>query len=426
MRFGPPHAPDRISSKGGEGSAVVRPAPGDALATGRLRLTAAGDAALRAILDRLLLGHASAAEVAVDLNRDAQAVRHLLRRLVKGGLVERGEKSERRGVSEFLYSCDPRRISLSSDHLGGLPADQVERAVARVLRELFREAMAASESGSYFAREEFAALRFPLPLDEAAWPRATLLHERLLVSIAGARERALARLSDGVEPIEATAAILFFEIPGLPWPAPFADGERPSRQIRRHRNTRQVDAVAAHVDPLRSKIVDSLSLAPATAVELAGEIGAPLERVRYELRALVRAEMVKVHTRRERRGAIENVFIADNARMTFLNADVRATSDKALHDFAVRWTRQVFGGAVEGLREGSFRDGATWHLTRAPLRLDPQGFAEISASMAATLEGLFELRDECLARQADGGGPGRPAMSHLLLFEQANPMFERS
>jgi DNA-binding transcriptional ArsR family regulator len=386
---------------------------------------ASGDAALRGVVDRLLLESASAAEIAADLAIDAQAVRHLLRRLLKGEVVERGARSGRRGVSEFLYSCDPRRTALSSDHLCGLPARLVERVVVRVLRELFRESIAASASRSYYARDEYIAARFPLPLDGPGWRRGALLHEGLLDSIAEARERAGARLSRGAEPIEATAAILFFEIPGSSWPRPFGEGELPSTKVRGRSHGPRVEGVLALEDPLRARIVDALSLGPATAVELAAAIGAPLARVRYELRALEKAAMVKVQSRRERRGAIENVFIADSQRMTFSAEDLHDVGDRYLRDFGTGFARLVFGEAVEGARHGSFDERGDWHLSRTPLRLDPQGFAEISASMDATLAGLFELREECLARRGGDGGSARPAFSDLLLFERPNPMFEQ-
>lgn len=403
--------------------AGVQPALVDSLATRRLRLAAAEEATLRAIVDRLLLVPASAAEVAADLDLDAQAVRHLLRRLVKGGVVTRGAKSHRRGVSEFLYSCDPRRAALSSENLEGLPADQVERALARVVRGLFREAMAASHSGSFFARDDFVIVRFPLPLDEPGWGRAGHLHRRLLDSIAEVRGRAGARLACGADPIDATAGVLLYEIPGTRWPPPFAEGQTPSAQVRRRSNRRRLDAVIAHADPLRARIADVLTLNPATAVEIAAQIGAPLETVRYELRALARAEMVRVHCRRERRGAIENVFIADNPKMTFLSADLPGASDRALREFGIRWVRETFGEVVEAIRDGRFRDAAQWQLTRTPLRLDPQGFVEISTAMAATVEELYGLREECLSRRANGAHESRPAFSDLLLFEQAIPTF---
>lgn len=427
LQAGSPVAADRTRSEGGRPSAGSRAASGDTLATKRLRLAAAGDATMRAIVDRLLLrGPISAAEIASDLDLDAQAVRHLLRRLLKGGIVERGEKSNRRGVLEFLYSCDLRRSALSSDICSGLPADQVERALTRVLRELFRETKAASESGSYFAREEFINARFPLPLDEQGWRRAGLLHTRLLDTTAAAAKRAAARLSQGAEPIDVTAATLLFQIPGSRWPAPFADGEPLPEQIRRRPKRRQPISIVAHTEPLRLKIVDTLTLRPAAAVELAAEIGAPLERIRYELRVLERAAMVKVHSRREQRGAMENVFIADPPRMTFFAEDASNTSDLALRDFVTEWTRLVFGEAVQSIREGSFRDRSLWHLTRTPLRLDSQGFIEISASFDITLEGLFDLREACLARQVSGGAAAFPGFFNLLLFEKAVPSFEHS
>lgn len=418
-----PVAVVRTPAEGGRQSPGVPTGPGDAIATRRLRLAAAGDPTLRAIVDRLLLGPASAAEVARDLDLDAQAVRHLLRRLLRGGMVERGEKSNRRGVSEFLYSCDLRRTALSSNNLSGLPADQVERTLTRVVRKLFRETKAASESGSLFAREEFITVRFPVPLDEPGWRRAGLLHDRLLAEIADAGKRAGVRLSRGAEPIEAMAATLVFGVPDSCWPLPFAEGGPLPKQIRRRSKRRQPDATVGFADPLRMKIVDALTLGPAAAVELAAEIGAPVERMRYELRAMVRAAMVKVYSRRERRGAMENVYIADSPRMTFFAEDLRGTGDRELRHLATEWTRLVFGEAIQGIRGGSFRDRSDWHFTRMPLRLDPQGFVEVSASMDGTLEGLFDLRDECLARQARGVGGACPGFFNLLLFEKHVPTF---
>lgn len=410
---------------GVQGGRRVRPATDGGPATRRLEVAVAGDDTLRAIVDRLLLGMASAAEVALDLGLDAQDVRNLLRRLVRGGVVERGEKCDRRGVSEFLYSCDPRRTALSSDRLSGLPAAEVERAVARVLRELFREAMAASEAGSYFSGDEFIATRFPLPLDKAGRRDIGLLPAHLLEAIAEARLGAAARLARGAEAVEATAAILLFEIPGSRWPPPFAPGELPSGPVCRSSIRHRVETLLT--DPLRQRIAEALTMRPATAVELAAEIGAPLARVRYELRAFEKASMVKVHCCRERRGAVEYVFVADSRQMTLFGTDLAVRGERARHAWGTEWMRLVFREAVEGVRDGSFDPRGDWRLGRVPLRLDRQGFAEISASMDSTLEELFELRDECFLRRAhDDPAAVRPAFFDLFLFEKPNPVLERS
>ena len=399
--------------------------PGDdAPAIRRLKLAVSVDPILRSIVDRLLLEPASAAEIAANLKLDAQAVRHRLRRLVKGGLATREDKTRRRGASEFLYSCALDSTSLSAAELAELAPNQVELAVGRVLRTLFRETMAAVESGSYFARDDFVIVRFPIPLDEGGLQDASVLHDRLRESVAEAGGRARARLSRSeVEPIEATAAILFFDKPGPIWPSPLNARELSRRQIRRRSTQNRDDAVIAQADPVRLKIVEALNLFPVSAVELAERIGAPLERVRYELRALQRAAMIKVHSQRESRGAIEKVYLADSRKMTSFPEDVPPGVAGAPMDWAMPWTNKVFSEAVDAVRDGSFRDSTDWQLSRLPMRLDACGFEDVAALLNACLSRLFDLREECFAR-LEGCPPTHVAVSDVLLFERAHQMVE--
>jgi DNA-binding transcriptional ArsR family regulator len=391
-----------------------------------LKLAVAGDAVLRAIVDRLLVEPSSAAEIAVELGLDAQAVRRRLRTLVGAALVERGVKTRRRGISEYLYAADPNQTALWDAELSGLAPGGAEASVARVLRALFGEAAAAIDSGTYVARPEYAALRLPLPLDEPGWRQARLIHERLFGSIVEATERARGRLScEGAEPIGVVSGILLFATPGSRWPRPFTAADPLPEPIRRRSNTRRFDTVGALADPLREKLVDALTLSPLGAGDLAQAIGAPVERIRYELRALERSGMTRVDSRRERRGAMEKILVAENRNMIILTEDVPAADEaRSPADGIADSLRIIFRNVVEAVRGGSFRTGGGWYVARSPLRLDPEGFREVSCLMDTTVERLFDLREECLARRREGA-PIRPAISELMLFEKADPLLER-
>jgi DNA-binding transcriptional ArsR family regulator len=391
----------------------------DGIEARRVKLAVMGDPVVRSIVDRLCLEPATAGEIAEELDLPAPTIRRHLRRLTRYGLVERCGRTQRRGVSENLYECDPRRTVLWSREASGLPGQKIDEADVRLLKVLFREVTKAIEAGSYDIRVASAAVRFPLPLDDAGLKEAITIHDELLDSVIAVVADAKGRLAgESEECFDACAALLFFETPSSGWRERTGDRDRSSAADRWSRNGHPVDTLAIIADAMRVGIIDTLSLDTASATELAARIEMPVEKVRYELLQLERVGAVKVHSRRPRRGTLEKVYICANRNLVMSAEEVSTYTGGRLARYRRHLVARMFRaalGAIGSEEVGSYVDS---HLARVPMRVDAQGFTEISELIDVALERLFVLREQCLERSMADGSRLRPSFSGLLLFER--------
>ena len=82
------------------------------------------------------------------------------------------------------------------------------------------------------------------------------------------------------------------------------------------------DAVRLALSPMRRRLLARLRQ-PASAVELAGELGLGRQRLNYHLRALEGAGLVSLVETRRKRGCVERILVA-NARAFVVDPDVVA------------------------------------------------------------------------------------------------------
>jgi DNA-binding transcriptional ArsR family regulator len=180
---------------------------------------------------------------------------------------------------------------------------------------------------------------------------------------------------------------------------------------------KMADLLAAMTNPVRLAIVDHLTVEPATATYLAAEFEIPVEKVRYHLKRLRQAGMVKVHEKRERRGAIEHVYITDNRELVFDGkemADYLAPRQSRYHQ---KLLKIIFQEAIGAIRSGAFHERDDFAVIRIPMELDSQGVEEVSEILEAALQRLLGLREESLTRLEGRWRDSRPATSAFLFFE---------
>jgi DNA-binding transcriptional ArsR family regulator len=180
----------------------------------RAKLAIVGSPVRTAIADNLIVRPASAAELAQTLDLPVEKVRYHLRRMRVGALVEVRGKTRRRGVSENLYSIDPRKLILSDCEVAGLSDRLLDHTHLRGLRMMFREAVEAVAAGTYVARPEYVVSRFTVPIDETGRHEAWEIHHELIDEILRVSQSALERLEAGEKDgTLALAAILSFGRP---------------------------------------------------------------------------------------------------------------------------------------------------------------------------------------------------------------------
>lgn len=165
-----------------------------------------------AISTGLSFGPRTAGELADELNVPVEKIRYHLGRMCRAGLVELRGKTRRRGVTENIYVSNLRRHVIDKADIARIPPYRLASANARLLRLMFKEAMAAARTGDLNIRQEYTVTRFPLPLDQQGWREATNLHGEILEKILDVEQRSLSRLeASGEQPITAIAMTLFFE-----------------------------------------------------------------------------------------------------------------------------------------------------------------------------------------------------------------------
>lgn len=175
--------------------------------------------------------------------------------------------------------------------------------------------------------------------------------------------------------------------------------------------------VTAISDPLRRAIAEALTLEPASAGELAAQLAAPIEQVRYQIKRLRALGLVTVYAERHRRGAVERTYIADCNALIYRRDEVGSIPELRLRAQEAETWRGIFRDAVEAARTGALRNDDRHFVVRIPLSLDAQGFREVGERFETAVARLLEVREECLARTEESGEAPRPATTGLLFFE---------
>jgi DNA-binding transcriptional ArsR family regulator len=150
-------------------------------------------------------------QIAERVQESRRRVRYHLEVLCRQGLVEVVEEKRRPGVVEKYYRATGI-LMLSKEEMEGLPVRRQQKIILEVLREIFADATAALESGTFVRRPEWAAARLHADVDEQGWAELSVIYEKTtsdaLEIIAKAQERL--RRTDG-QPVRIGAASLLFE-----------------------------------------------------------------------------------------------------------------------------------------------------------------------------------------------------------------------
>jgi DNA-binding transcriptional ArsR family regulator len=177
--------------------------------------------------------------------------------------------------------------------------------------------------------------------------------------------------------------------------------------------------VKALAHPLRVRILGVLQDRIASPSDLAEELKAPLGNVSYHVRILAQLGLLKLVKKRPRRGAIEHYYEAQSRVQVSDRAwgQVPQVVKTAMVDATLD---QVSEYVEQAARAGGF-GRAEAHMSRNPLRLDAEGWAEVSKLVAQLQTRVHEIERESLDRLKanDHEGEEITAGVVLMLFEAA-------
>ncbi len=178
------------------------------------RLAVMADPLRTAVVDCLVLGPATAGELAAELDVPAERIRYQLKRLRRAGIVSVHEERWRRGAVEYVYLADTRKLISSREDFNSFPQKQQQRHIPQSLRTIFKEALEATQAGAFQAREDCQIARVPLRLDPRGFREVCEIVEAAVRDLLDVREKSGARLEKvGAQGRPVTSVLLFFEMP---------------------------------------------------------------------------------------------------------------------------------------------------------------------------------------------------------------------
>jgi DNA-binding transcriptional ArsR family regulator len=155
-------------------------------------------------------------QLAIRLGEPPRRIRHYVEILVEAGQVVVEGQRPRRNTIEKTFRARSIPLLWKDDWPGGIDLAETKRIVLDILRLTFDDVTAAISDGSFAEREGWCAVRTWREVDAQGWEELVGIHERAVVEILAAVDRAAERLAGGeADPIPAISALFLLE--ALPW-----------------------------------------------------------------------------------------------------------------------------------------------------------------------------------------------------------------
>jgi DNA-binding transcriptional ArsR family regulator len=183
--------------------------------------------------------------------------------------------------------------------------------------------------------------------------------------------------------------------------------------------------VKALSHPIRVRVLALLEERMASPVELAEVLGVSLGSVSYHVRNLHRLGLIELKKETRRRGAIEHHYRAKERPSVSDKAWSEATPI-AKQAMVGSMLRQMSDYANAAAAAGGF-DRSDAHITRTRMKLDEQGWRDLSKACHALLDEAARIEREAEER-LEGAGHDAPSVDVgliNLMFEGAPMMPER-
>lgn len=181
--------------------------------------------------------------------------------------------------------------------------------------------------------------------------------------------------------------------------------------------THRTTLAGAVAHPLRSRCLTILADRVASPAEIARELGRDVGTVGYHVRTLADAGLVEEVSNRQVRGAVEHYYRA--VVRPHLSSDEEAELDTAERKVFAETTLSLFAAnASHALETGTLTERTNHYLTRAPIRVDEQGWRDLHDAYDELFERVYAIQEESADRLSDrSDDPGIPAISFQAFFE---------
>jgi DNA-binding transcriptional ArsR family regulator len=172
--------------------------------------------------------------------------------------------------------------------------------------------------------------------------------------------------------------------------------------------------------PLRVSILGILEERTASPREIADELDAPLGVVSYHVRQLARSGLAKLERTRQRRGALEHYYSAQERPI--ITSEAWGSVPTIVKQATIRAALTKISGQVNRAAESGGFEDSNIHLTRTSLALDRKGWDQLSAKLDRLVQDLDRIQAAAAKRvAATDHADEMQAVAVLMLFEAAPP-----
>ena len=178
--------------------------------------------------------------------------------------------------------------------------------------------------------------------------------------------------------------------------------------------TQQLAKALAH--PLRVRILTSLHKGVSSPNQLSQELGEPLGNVSYHVKTLLEFDCVELVKTEPRRGAVEHFYRATE-RTFFSDSEWEKIPASARKGIVGSVLETVGQDATEALIAGTIDARTDSHISRTPLTLDEQGWSDLTAVLADTLNKAIEIQTEAATRLSEKKSDSINTKLAVLHFE---------
>jgi hypothetical protein len=163
--------------------------------------------------------------------------------------------------------------------------------------------------------------------------------------------------------------------------------------------------VKGMANPLRIQVWTILHERVASATEISREIGAPREKVIYEMRVLADLGVIEEVAEKQVRGAVEHFYRAVTRAMLD-EEEWLGIPEEVQGDLRATLLRTLTEDAIEAIVEKQYDSRSDAHMSWTPLIVDEQGCGELAEILLRALDEVFEVQassaERLVAEDAEG------------------------
>ena len=145
-----------------------------------------------------------------------------------------------------------------------------------------------------------------------------------------------------------------------------------------------------------------------------------LNLIAHHMKVLKETGCIELVETVTRRGAKERIYRASRSFVFSDDAWERMPAE-------ARWAntaailRVLSADLANSLATGKFEERPDRHLSRTPMKLDEQGWAEVRDALERTFDEVTEIREKAAQRLEQNGEPGFPASVAIISFPRSEP-----